>query len=281
MWQFVAINPIIDYVIVFNVEIYQFCHIIVSSIVRESLFMNLFLQKTIIQNDNNLQKCFGELSKIPCLVLIKDTNLKYAITSDHLAMLLGWKNAEQCIGQTDCNIPNNIVLYANEFITLDQKVIKKKENLLVLHIVKITSVWKQYIISKTLIQNLEGEVTGIYTQAIEVTPGIGSLYMSLNAIDQKLYGNKDESIIYNLSQAYSPLPLTPKQQECVFLMIRGKTAKEIARAMKINPRTVETHVSDIKLRLGCYSHSQIIEKALDSGFLSYIPYNIVIKHLKL
>ena len=50
--------------------------------------------------------------------------------------------------------------------------------------------------------------------------------------------------------------------------------KEIAYLMSISPRTVETHIENMKYKLGCYSRSQLIEKAIDNGFLFHVPANL-------
>ena len=51
--------------------------------------------------------------------------------------------------------------------------------------------------------------------------------------------------------------------------------KEIALVLGISVRTVETHFETIKHKLGCCNKSQLIEKAIDSGFLFHIPANFL------
>ena len=98
-------------------------------------------------------------------------------------------------------------------------------------------------------------------------------YMNLNISDSKIKNiiNINKSAMYIINSEHSPLPLSPQQQCCVFLLIRGKTLKEVAYILEISTRTVESHIEAIKHKLGCYNKGQIIEKAIDSGFLYYIP----------
>ena len=86
-----------------------------------------------------------------------------------------------------------------------------------------------------------------------------------------LLGYKEVPKQYILTPEASPLPLTHRQQECLALLIRGKTYKEIAYMLGISNRVVEDHIHAIKYKLGCYSKSQLIEKAIDSGFLFHVP----------
>lgn len=58
-------------------------------------------------------------------------------------------------------------------------------------------------------------------------------------------------------------------------MLRGKSMKEIATILNLSVRTVESYFAIIKLKLGCSNKSQIIEKAINSGFLHYIPNSII------
>jgi DNA-binding CsgD family transcriptional regulator len=56
--------------------------------------------------------------------------------------------------------------------------------------------------------------------------------------------------------------------------MRGKSMKQIASILNLSVRTVESYFALIKLKLGCNNKSQIIEKAINSGFLHYIPDDI-------
>ena len=68
--------------------------------------------------------------------------------------------------------------------------------------------------------------------------------------------------------------LTEKQEECLFFLIRGKTIKEIAKILRVHPRSIEDRISLIKTNLNCQRTSEIIEKAINNGFLYYIPKSI-------
>jgi DNA-binding NarL/FixJ family response regulator len=106
--------------------------------------------------------------------------------------------------------------------------------------------------------------------------------MHLNSLNQKFNKKSKNSSIYVLNEEQSPLKseLTPRQQDCLFLIIHGKSIKEIGLALGISPRTVEVHVADIKSKLNCNTRSQIIEKSISMGFLNYIPKTIADKKIK-
>lgn len=53
--------------------------------------------------------------------------------------------------------------------------------------------------------------------------------------------------------------LSKKKLECLYYLVRGKTAREIASILNISPRTVEHYLEDIKFKWGCCSKSSLIE----------------------
>lgn len=85
---------------------------------------------------------------------------------------------------------------------------------------------------------------------------------------------KDIRLVCNENNA----TFTKRETECIFLMILGKTTKEIAKEMNISPRTIEDNINSIKFKLGCSFKSQIVSivnsypmnKMLISHFLAEI-----------
>jgi len=98
-------------------------------------------------------------------------------------------------------------------------------------------------------------------------------YFMLHQIDVKFLGKNYKPTSYTLTDLHCPFLLTEKQENCLFLLIRGKTIKEIAKMLKVSPRTIESHFVAIKTKLNCDYNAELIEKAIDSGFLYYVPKN--------
>ncbi len=55
-----------------------------------------------------------------------------------------------------------------------------------------------------------------------------------------------------------PVHLTPQQSRCLLLLLKGKSAKEIAIDMKLSHRTVEHYLAKIRKQLGCSSMREVI-----------------------
>lgn len=64
---------------------------------------------------------------------------------------------------------------------------------------------------------------------------------------------------------------TKREYECLFLMVRGQTAKEIGLCLDVSPRTVESHIENIKVKLDVSRRSQLISKVMKLGLLDIVP----------
>ena len=66
--------------------------------------------------------------------------------------------------------------------------------------------------------------------------------------------------------ASAPL-LTARQREIVQLITEGKSNKEVAVALGISVKTVDTHRANIMRRLDCHSVSEIVRYAIKNGIV--------------
>jgi DNA-binding NarL/FixJ family response regulator len=67
-------------------------------------------------------------------------------------------------------------------------------------------------------------------------------------------------------QAYGGL--TAREREVAALIAQGKSNREIAEALVVSDRTVESHVSNIMFKLGLQSRRQIRAWAVEKGLSS-------------
>ncbi|KTD17254.1 Response regulator containing a CheY-like receiver domain and an HTH DNA-binding domain protein [Legionella jordanis] len=56
--------------------------------------------------------------------------------------------------------------------------------------------------------------------------------------------------------------ITPREKEILMWYLKGKTAEETARLLKISRRTIERHFENLREKLGCFSKNQIALKLL-------------------
>ena len=70
---------------------------------------------------------------------------------------------------------------------------------------------------------------------------------------------------YYLDGALENQYLTKREVDCLNWCLLGKTAEEIALILKIEKRTVENHLSNIKTKLNCYKQSRLLATAIKQG----------------
>jgi DNA-binding NarL/FixJ family response regulator len=62
--------------------------------------------------------------------------------------------------------------------------------------------------------------------------------------------------------------LTPRQAEILRLIAEGRTTQEIAQALTISAKTVETHRAQLMQRLGIYDIAGLVRYAVRTGIIS-------------
>lgn len=214
------------------------------------------------------------IATLPGLRCIKDLDSNFTGFSQEFAELLGWKSADDPVGKTDHDIPCAASRFAEGFREMDKMVYQQGKKLLALDIQSYTTGWKLVLAEKSPIFNKNKAIIGSFHQCTDVSDmALLKPYLMLHHINTRLLGNTTRPASYILSDTHRPFELTEKQGNCLFLLVRGKTNKEIAKMLKISPRTVECHVDAIKHKLACPKRADLIAKAIDGGYLYYVPEN--------
>lgn len=217
---------------------------------------------------------FADVSNHPNFIVVKNTFSQYTAISKTAANLCGWKNVDQGIGKTDYQVPAKVSEIADQFIKLDKEVIKNKKKIVSLDIGYYADGWNIFLDEKTPMMNGE-EVIGVYCNGINITElSIFRPYLALHEIDIKRFGNivKQKSYVFGFPN--NRVSLTKKEEVCLFFLIRGKTAKEIAKIRGISYRTIEDQIKSIKEKMNCSSRSELIDKAINNGYACYFPMSV-------
>lgn len=222
----------------------------------------------------------GILENAPPHLFIKDHDLRYVDFSQSLENTAGIKRKELA-GKNDYATPWGDVL-GSQFRYQDKMAMKNG----------CSDVFEPLKVNKSLvfvtrcirvpIRDNTGKILGVMGQTIILSSrsNLCEAMQALMKIDKK---NLDSSMQMNFAYQLKPYPnslqLTSRETECLFLLVRGKTAKEIGKFLDISSRTVESHIENIKIKLNVSSRSQIISKAIDLGLLDIIPKNEILSHL--
>lgn len=63
------------------------------------------------------------------------------------------------------------------------------------------------------------------------------------------------------------MSLTNRESQVLYYTLRGKTAKSIARVLNVSTKAAEFHIANLKKKFGCSNKSQLIERAIDDGYM--------------
>ncbi len=219
----------------------------------------------------NLREDFNYLQRIPGLALVKNLNSEFCSLSRDFAQLIGFSHVDQYLGMTEYDISCETRELASLCIKNDQRVITSENESFCLTIGKYSAGLKVLICSTKPIYNTDGRISGVFLQAKDISNSrMIKKYLNLTADDHLIIGKSRIQTMYTLNNHQLPCSLTARQEECLFFLVRGKSIKEIARIMCICERTVEEYIALLKEKLGCDNRSQLIEKALNHEFMSFI-----------
>jgi DNA-binding CsgD family transcriptional regulator len=95
-----------------------------------------------------------------------------------------------------------------------------------------------------------------------------AVFRVLKQLDESL---QLSSTHYTLGDNANKYKLTIRECECVFLLIRGKSAKEIGALLSLSKRTIESYIENIKNKMDCKNKADILVKAVLNGYHNHIP----------
>lgn len=91
------------------------------------------------------------------------------------------------------------------------------------------------------------------------------LYLKCRANPAKSGTGKRKSFF--LGPDYPGVRFTLREMDCMRLFVQGKSNSETGKALKLSRRTVEYYANNMKKKLECHTKPELIEKAVNSGFL--------------
>lgn len=169
---------------------------------------------------------------------------------------LGFNSNEKLIGQRGKNLYtaetlSNLKLHCESVLSqqstqmIEEELILKKDGSKIQRL-SIRAPW----------YDEKNRIIGIFNTSI--TLGKHVLSRALNHIKNITLLKTPKFIIQNKEN----ISLTEREKQVAYHLIRGKTAKLIAEALFISPRTVEVHLENLKGKFGVHSKTVLIEKLL-------------------
>ncbi len=227
----------------------------------------------LARNDDTESLCDGyntgysvhDLSKLPFNIGICDSHNTIQYVNEAGAYSMGFSSVHTAIGKTNSNayssktfeiVLNNCkkVLNKNEIQIVEEGIALKGNKDVI-----------QRLAIRLPLYNKQDKTIGIFNCSIML--GKQSLPDALSHIKNLIFFNpamtaKGSYHLLSYLQTNKHF-LTKRELQVAYHLIRGKTAKIIAKIFQLSPRTVETHLENMKIKLAVDSKTALIEKLID------------------
>lgn len=203
------------------------------------------------------------LDHLPVYIGWKDLNRHYLGANKALLDFKGFSDVEEVAGKTDeelspWSIEENKIFQQQDLCVLNG------EKVSTVHLDSKTS--EVFLLEKCPLTDQNNKVTGLIYYCRPCHKN--EVFRMLRQFDDKLHLSTHH---YTLNDNENKYELTNRECECVFLLIRGKSAKEIGALLSLSKRTIESYIENIKNKMDCKNKAEILVKAVLNGYHNHIP----------
>ena len=78
--------------------------------------------------------------------------------------------------------------------------------------------------------------------------------------------------LYFLGPKYKNIYFSRREAESMLNILKGRSIPQVAKRLKLSPRTVEYYIKNMKLKLSCRTKADLIEMVLVSDFLKNVDF---------
>ena len=216
------------------------------------------------------------INNLPGFCFWKDTDLVFQEANIQLAEAAGFRSPEQIQGVIDDNLPwaEYMHIYnADDREAIEGGVVTRLEPL---SLADGNTIWTRVIKQPHL--DVDGNIIGVFGFSVPVLDE--EILSQSHLLDRFDYFFRGESLStgYRIVEKFPFFNLSVRESECLFYLMRGKTAKEIGVKLSLSPRTVEAYIENIKMKMGCMLKGDLIERAVNMGLVAYLP-NSLVEHI--
>ncbi|TIG53834.1 helix-turn-helix transcriptional regulator [Legionella pneumophila] len=203
------------------------------------------------------------LDHLPGYIGWKDLNRNYLGANKALLELKEFRDIEELAGKTDEELSPWATEENKMFQQQDLRVLNG-EKIATVHFDSKTS--EVFLLEKRPLTDQDQKVTGLIYYCHPYPKN--EIFRVLRLFDDKWHLSPH---YYTLNDNKNIYGLTDREHECVFLLIRGKSAKEIGALLSLSKRTIESYIENIKNKMDCRNKAEILVKAVLNGYHNYFP----------
>ena len=211
---------------------------------------------------------------LPGIFYIKDRDYVYQGASEYFAKKLSYNNPSYVLGKTDYDFSGEHQENAPMFRNQDKLVLQGQE-IKSLYIQRYPNDKKRVVhFNSKKPYFYKNQIIGVFGNTYEIDEQHLRTFIEHGLICKESCLNTVDVSVYSIAKQCHDL-LSSRESLCLFYLMRGQTAKQIANQMNISPKTVESYIDRKKKKFDCLNKSQLIEKAYNLKLNLFIPESLV------
>lgn len=195
------------------------------------------------------------LNQFNLYVWAKDKSYRYIYVNENYAKAAGMDSPCQMIGKTDNQMPWRDL--ADEFRRGDYEVLNGASRINSPEKSSTVTGVTDILVTEMRFVDSTGEVIGVKGSFIDIT--------GKKVVQKPGYYDPENDRYYLGVVALGDIYFTGRELEVFKHIMRGWSAAQIGRAMKLSPKTVETYIMYIKRKFGVSSKSELISLSVQYG----------------
>lgn len=210
--------------------------------------------------------------QLPGMIILKGLDSRILAMNDATARLLGVAPGATVEGAYEWEVAPFLAPCAAAFRAQDAETLARGSLRFIDVVTYVDGTPRAILSQKVCLRDLTGAPCALLFQGIDVSGHmfgrIGALL--LQHVDRVRVGHPAVTS-YALESPETQRPLSDREAECLFFLLRGQTARGIAKRLNLSVRTVESYIEQLKNSFGCDSKSALIEGAIAEGYSNHLP----------
>ncbi len=195
------------------------------------------------------------------IITLKDENLRFLYCNKFTLRFLGLNKLSDILGKTDHEV--SWAKYADLYTNHAEKALSNQSNLAIWPAIDAKKNFHIVLCQRTIVRNDIKKNILTHTNILKEKHHLEIAHLLQNK------SSCCSSLLRNSEEVKSML--TKRESECLFHLLRGRSSKTIASILGISSRTVEAHIEGLRNKFRCSYKTELVEKAIEMGFLHYIP----------
>jgi DNA-binding CsgD family transcriptional regulator len=213
------------------------------------------------------------LSGVPGLVVWMRPNAQFMCANQRAIRAMGFAGLDQLVDRYPKDMKNDSSELHDQYVENIRHVFQNQCSVMSVYSAYLADKrWALFIGEEQPLLDANQSIVGVSSHTLEVTatpiaPHLAQLFMD----HRKKGGIKLQQGVYHYSERYEDWNLSPRQGECLFWLLKRKSASEIGVLLGLTKRTVESYIRLLKSKLQVHTLSELSDFADEQGLQSYIP----------